>query len=511
MPERQFRIVILLFIIAVFFAFSSAVTAVQVNPMVININTVPGNTESFELALTSGPTRETVAISIMHPVQHITGRLSYQEGNPEINPAINWVSLDRTNITLPANERTVINGTVNIPFNAGGTHTVILMVDQLDLMERPGSPVGFRIRYAVRLNINIDRPGQRPAVDIFDFSLQPNEKGNPVISTHFKNISDLHFPAVADVTIRDENRRLIERVPVYSEATSLTRRDNFRVYPGSELIYQGEVTEPLFPGSYEIQLFFRYADGRQVIRRETLELGSEYLREDSIRYLTVDPAKIALSLRPGASSTQVIQLDNRFSEPVYISSKQVEIRPEYRHSLFTSLDFDLRGEKEMLIPPRNTARQLLIFRVPRDLSAGGYYGLYEIEVYSMAGELLETHWVDLTAVIGVDYDLSAEIVDLTHSSGDQEDLFSLNVTNTGALHISPWARLQLLDEAGEIYANISLNLEGQDRFIPEESGLLLGERRGHITPGDYTASVVLGAGNQELAMQEFPLKITGDK
>ena len=495
-----------MFLLLIIFTFSFTVSALQVQPLVINLDLTPGDTEEFQLKLMGGGRRETVNLTVMHPVQNINGRLSYREISSDINPVLDWLELGNETVTVPANEEVVISGRVNIPFDAGGSHTAIIMVEKEEEDDRPGSLVGIRIRYAVRLNINIDRPGQRPSVEILDFSLEADDSGRPVISTHFKNTSPLSFPAVADVTIRTEDRRLLERVPVYSEATSIDRRGNFRVYPQSELIYRGEVTEPLFPGSYELQIFFRYADGRQIIRRQTVDIEEEFLRDEPVRYLTVDPQDVSLSMIPGASRTQLLKFNNHYSEPLFVRSYQTELWSEYPQSIYSNLEFDLRGEPHFILSPRGVERQVLIFRSDREGEPGGYYGYIDLEVYNLQGELLETHRVNLSSVLEGEYNMRAEIKDFSHDRGEFSDTFSTTVRNTGNIHISPRLRLQLYDQDGDIYSNLNLTLQDENSILPYHTSFLTTER-GLIEEGEYTAVLILESDNIELAREEHSLII----
>lgn len=499
------KIVFAFIILILIISLSLKISAMQVVPMVINLYLEPGDSEEFQIKLSAGIARETYELYLMNTVQNIDGSLSYKEFNDDLSEVLNWISLEDEQVTLPANEERIIRGRVDVPFDAGGSHSAVIMVQQTEAVDRPGSFMSVRMRYAIRINIHVDRPGQIPRIEIEDFSLEADENGRPVISTHFKNTTNLSFPVAADVTIRGEDRRLLERVPVFSEVTSMARRDNFRVYPNSELIYKGEITEALFPGTYELQLFLRYADGRQIIKRKTVELGDEFLREEAIRYLSIEPEEIQLSMRPGTSSINVIQLNNRISEPILVKTRPVDIRSDYKHSIFSNFETETRGETEISIRPRGVGRQLLSFKTSRDLKPAGYYGFYEIDVYNQQGENLETHLINLSAIVGTDLEPESEIMNLTHSQNEDENIFSLTFKNNGLIHISPEANIQLIDEEQEVYANLTLSME-EERILPEVIGQMMVERN-RILPGSYTAAVTLRASGVELDSQEFSIII----
>lgn len=500
------KIVIAFIITILIVSFSSKVLAIQVIPMVINLNLEPGESEEFQIKLLGGIARDTFNLYLMNTVQNIDGTLSYKEADGEISEVLNWITLEEERVTVPANEERIIRGRVDVPFDGSGSHSAVIMVQQTEAVDRPASFMSVRMRYAIRININVNRPGQIPRLEIIDFSLEADENSRPIITTHFKNTTPLSFPVVADVTIRGEDRRLLERVPVYSGVTSMARRNNFRIYPNAELIYQGEVTEPLFPGTYELQLFLRYADGRQAIQRKTIEVQEEFLSEEAIKYLSLEPEEITLSLRPGASSIQVIQFNNRTNEPIIVRTRPLDISTEYNYSISSNLELELRGDTEMRLPPRGVGRQLLNFKTSRELESAGYYGLYEVEVLNQYGERLEMHLIDLSTIVGIDLEKNAEILDLNHDQNVHEHIFSLTVKNNGAIHISPTASLELIDESGDIYTNLNLELE-EARILPENIGRLMVERN-RIIPGVYTGVVTIkDANNNELDTKEFSINV----
>jgi len=505
MKKRLFMPLFILFIILSYTLSISG--AVNVQPLVINIEMAPGETKDFELILTTGPQREQVSIEIMTSIQDINGRLSYHEGNPELNPAIEWIELDRTEMNLPASERTIINGTVNAPFNASGSHTVILMVDQNNSANNDGERMlGFRIRYAVRVNIHIERPGQRPQINVLDYGLEMKDD-KPIISLHFNNPSQFNFPVVADVTIRDESRYLVQRVPLVSPSSSLERRDNFRIYPGSELIFQGEITEPLYGGSYELQLFFRYADGRQIVQRKTIDIGDEYLREESIRYLSLDPEEFDFTVNAGGTNMQILELRNRSREPIIVRTSNSEVKPEYDNSFFLNAEVQINGDEQFILQPNVVSRQLMRFVLPRDIEPGGYYGFREIEVYNQNQELLETHRIPINTIVRGEIEIDINILDLAYNETNGDGLFSLTLENTGNIHIIPRATLQLIDKDEEIYANINLSQEVEQIILPEYMDYLTGSRA-NITPGEYKAIVTVLNNGEELSKREFEIIIS---
>ncbi|MFW6381094.1 MAG: hypothetical protein ACOCZ3_01000 [Bacillota bacterium] len=500
------KIVVLLITMGLMVLLSNSILAVGVRPLVLNFDLKPGASEEFELKLTPGTSRETVELQLFHPIQQLSGGLSYDEGDPERHPALSWVELEQSEVIVPAGEEQLVRGEVSVPYDASGSHTAVIMIEQADSEENQDL-FAFKVRYAVRLNINIDRPGQRPKAELLDFSLTAGENQVPTLKAHIKNDSTLHFNAGAEVTVRGEDRRLIERVVLASEAAARAGRETTRIYPGSEVIFSGEVTEPLFPGTYDLQLFLQYADGRQLIERKTVTLEDEFIGPDQVRHLSMDPEVVTKNLRPGAAATQVIELKNVSQDPITVRVNSKEIEEDYKYSMFELGDMQLRGDDEFSLDSRDSERLVMVYRTPREAETGGYYGNLELSVLDQEGQQLETQLIELQMLIGEEQKYSVDIQDLSYKELDDEYLFSLSFMNTGNIHLQPEGGITLRDEAGDIVKRINLELqEDIDRILPETAGYLTGTGTG-LEPGEYTAEIVVTRQNQELETTEMPVTI----
>ncbi|MFW5986191.1 MAG: hypothetical protein ACOCQH_02400, partial [Halanaerobiales bacterium] len=264
--------------------------AAGVRPLVLNFDLKPGDSTDFELQLTPGEMPETVEISLYNPHQQLSGGLTYEKGDPERHPALNWIRMEKTTVRVPAGEERIVRGEIEVPYDAAGYHTAVLMIEKAENEDQSEQKLfNFLVRYAVRLNINIDRPGQRARAELQNLNIKPGQEGEPLITTRIKNSSPVRFSAAAEATLRDENRRLVERVQLSSEAQARSNSRSTGIYPGSEVLLSGEVTEPLFPGQYYLQLFLQYDGGRQLIERKLVALGDEYIDADREEYIGVVP------------------------------------------------------------------------------------------------------------------------------------------------------------------------------------------------------------------------------
>lgn len=506
---RKYPVVLALLALILVFL-SADGSAIGVRPLAVDMSLRPGDTGEFQIILSPEPTQQVVSLSLFQPIQLMSGGLAYEEGDASVYRAIDWVSLEQSRVVVHPGEDTIIKGRVQVPFDAGGSHIVVVMVEpegSTGLVEGT-SGVVFRVRYAVRIAIHVDRPGLRAIADVVDFGLQPDSEGRPVAIAHISNPSPLMYLVSAEATIRDENRRLVERIDLRTQAAWDSGVTSTSIFPGAELQLLGAVTEPLFPGDYELRLFLRYADGRQITRREQISLtGNEFNQEDRMAYLRVDPGSIEASLRAGGAATQSIEMTNRAGETVSVQVVGSNIEPEYAHSVFDALEVSIRGATELLIEPRRSGRSVLTIRAPREVADGGYYGDLQIGVFSEGGDLLELHTVPISAVVGDPSDYQIEILSLHSDFYDGECLLSLAVENLSNAHVAPTAAVYLKDDAGIVVSTQQLTLqEGMDRILPTKAGYLTSVTR-DLQPGEYVAEVVVSYAQQELVRQEMPLVI----
>ncbi len=128
-----------------------------VRPLVLDLDLTPGDRTEFEITLTPGTTEEIVDLTLYQPIQLLDGSLNYLPADPAGFPAANWITLERNQVRVIPGAETSVKGTVQVPFSAGGTYVAVIMVEPQTPVAQQG--ITFRVRYAVRLNIRVNRPG----------------------------------------------------------------------------------------------------------------------------------------------------------------------------------------------------------------------------------------------------------------------------------------------------------------------------------------------------------------
>lgn len=501
------RITLCLVIGMVVLMASQVALAFGVRPLVIDLDLKPGDTRDFEIILNPGSNDETVLLSLYQPIQLLDGNLAYQEPTPETFPSVNWVQLDKHEVKVYPGEDAVISGRVKVPFDAGGSHTVVVMAEPKVAADQPG--ITLIVRYAIRLNIRVDRPGLRPNAKLLDFDMLPGEAGEPVLVARIANPSAWDYLVSGEVTIRDKERRLIERVELNSGASARAGLNQTRMYPGSEVEYIGLVTKRLSPGEYTLRAFFRYGEHGQITQTKTIEVVEgqfSFPGADEIGAFTVDIEGIELEMKPGQRKSQVLQLTSEIQEPSIIAIGGNDIEPDYPYSPLEWVE--LKGPGQFELPGRGRGRAILTIAVPKDALAASYNGFIVLEAYSPeSGEPLSHKVVPLSVLVGDDHLYQVEIKSFQVESTEEGHLLSLDIANTGNVDLIPRADVIILNPAGEFVERASLTMpEAGLKVIPLHRQQLAGSADG-LSSGTYQVQVVIYDGTREILSTNMELEI----
>lgn len=188
-----------------------------VSPMLININAQPGGVEDFEIAV-SGKESGNVTISIFAMQQMDSGHMSFIEQQAPSGTgvqAVSWISFEKEDYRISRNETTQIRGKVSVPRKAKGSFLAAIMVEEI--LFESSSNVSVRVRYAVILNIHVE--GRKGRVKTaFDDLVVVNRGGLALIEGSFSNSNAFMGFLDSSVQVRDQNRRLIARLPLRTES-----------------------------------------------------------------------------------------------------------------------------------------------------------------------------------------------------------------------------------------------------------------------------------------------------
>lgn len=488
--------------------------AVGVRPLVIDLSLGPGDTGQFALTLTPAGASERVQVRFYQPTQLITGDLTYQLADPSTFPAVGWIELNPREVDLPADREVTLNGRVNVPFGARGSHTVVLMVEP-EVRAGPGA-IGVQIRYAVRLNIRVTAVTQPPRVDIEDLQFQSGD-GKPVVRLRVKNPTGQDFMVQAEATIRDPNRRLVERIPLLTEVARRSGLTETRIYPGSLLEFSGPVTASIPPGQYELRAFVRYADRGQVslARELTLQQALTPGGPPSVsQALRVEPAQLIFRVPPGGLATQTLQVTNLSTQPVQVLAYAREVAPGYSRSVWPLLR--LRTTLPLRLGPGEQARLAVTAQSSREQGGGGYYGTMVLRSWPQdadprsAPPLAEVASV-VAVLVGEPPAAALAAGELTYRPPQQpgdDALLLFPVQNTGAIHVEPGGRLRLETEDGQSVGDFLAAPEGGRAWLFPGQTTLLITRVSPLKPGNYRVRVRVESGGRLVLEESRTLSVS---
>lgn len=506
--NRYFKI---LFVITMLLVVSIA-GAMGVQPLIIEMHPKPGDTVPFSISLISTENiSEQVKISLVKPSQLATGELSFKGADPTVFPELQWVKLNSESALVMPGEKVEVTGTVKVPLNAKGSHSVIVMLEPLTA-KKMGS-LELRVRYAARLDIEVDTPGLRPTVQVSDFEMVKGEKGEPVIKVKAENTSLLDFLTTANVTIRDNrNKKLIERVELRPQIGWQHDSSEMRMMHGCTLDYYGTPKEALTPGEYDLRLFYRFGNSGQILLSKTVNIkeGDFVYSAGKLRRVKITPEEVVFSGNPGTSSTKGIKFENRFNIPIKVVLQTQEIAMDYPFSLIKKTTIEFKNNQEFTLEPGRMAVSIMGVNFPKDASAQGYYGLLKVTVLSndQTPAMLEEYLINLEAIVPGKHQISAELTGLSGDNDHQKYLLSAVVKNTGNIKISPYAELVLKDKDDKLVAATKLVVEGigVSSVIPTKLITLTGSVDS-LKSGLYKAELKFFEGTVELGISKSNLQV----
>ncbi|MBM7556369.1 COG1470 family protein [Halanaerobacter jeridensis] len=493
-----------IFLVIFFFFIGSSIAnvyAAGVKPLVIDIKAQPGDTHEFELTLTPSGKEEKVDFSFYKPVQLLSGGLKYKQDTSKF-VAKEWVNLEEKQVTVYPDEKKTVKGAVKVPFSAGGSYTVVIMVEPGKTTTKKNG-LQMKVRYAVRINIRVERPGIYPQAEVVDFGLGADKDKKPQVQAKLKNPSKTDYLVAAEATIRDQERRLVERVTLKSPQGNNPKIDKTRMYPSSKVVYLGQVTKRITPGDYELRIFFKYSDHGQIIKAKNIKVKEGQFDLPSAEELgafTVKPQQLDLNLQPKAYKSKVVRLNSEIGSDVKVTAAVSNVRKDYSNSLVDWLK--IRGRKEFKLRARNRGKIILTTIVPEKVKLGSYHGNIILKAFNTeTGKFISQRKVPVTAVIGKEHKYQLEVKSLYSQSVKKGDLLSLDLFNAGNIFVAPQAEVIIKNAKDEFVERVRLiTVEAGQKILPKTSQRLQGQAK-KLTPGKYKAIITFQQQGQELKKQ----------
>ena len=500
-------IIFITIFIAIIFLQSIPLFAIGINPLVIELSAKPGDTVPFTITIIPAEKPEVVTLFLAKFTQQPNGGLSFEEVNPSSYPPANWVSFpSKVNVGI---EKIPISGTIKVPLNAvGGTYNLALMMDSESPVK--GKNLNVRIRFGVRFHLRVDWPGLRPSVQLDDFNIVKGEQGEPVIQTLVKNTSPIDFLFSATVTIRNNQKKLIERVEIKPKVSWEIKALETRMFPNGELLYVGNPKEALLPGDYELRLFYRYGTAGQIVKSKIINIkAGEYIYPKSkLKVVKISPTNLEFSGKPGTSSLKALKFENFFDKSLFITVETVDFSQGYNFSILKNTEVEIKGGKQFTLEPGRMYVDIISVKFPKDAPVHVNYGLIKINVYlnDPNPTLIEDSVILLSAAVPGDYKLSAEVTNLLNEFNGDKYLLAAVVKNNGNVKICPTATAFIKNEEGKEIDTVKLAVEGDDNaFVYPDKVLTLTGFSEKLKSGKYYVVIKVNDGQKEIGTSELNL------
>jgi len=469
--------------------------AAGVRPLVIEMDVRPGDVRDFEIALIPGSSEGMVDLTLYEPVQLLSGGLVYKLPENQAFSATSWVTLDNYTVRVYPDQESKVAGRVRVPFSASGSHTVIIMVEP-----RPpemSSGITFQVRYAVRLSIRVERPGLRQTAELEEFSLEPGDNGQPIVRAVVKNTSAWDYLVEGEVTVRDAERRLVERITLVSPAASNAETQATRLYPGARVEFLGEVTKRLLPGEYSLRLYFRYGNQGQIVRNEVISISEgdfHFPNAERAGAFSLIPETIEYAAIAGERKSHVLEFVSEIADSVRIVAEPRSTDADYKYSSMEWVQLRMAGN-EFELPGRRRTRLGLTIAVPRDTADGSYHGNIVVQAYDLVTqELLAEKTVPISVFVGEKFDRTVELRAISYGSRE----LVIDLYNAGNVVIHPQAEVMIRNSSGDFVGRAELTLpEGEKGILPLRRQRLEG-RTPFLEPDSYELEVTVRDGATEL-------------
>lgn len=507
----KFRKQMIPLFLILFLIIGSSILASGVDPLLLNLSGKPGETLNFKVTIQPSDKPGDVQLSLHKIVQKPDGNFDYQPVDPGSYAPTGWVSFP-SKVTVVPGKSTEIKGTIKLPNDAKGSdnHLLLMIEPENDIKKVDG--LSLMVRYGVTLNVQVDKPGTRPAATITSFDMVKSQKGFATIQGNVKNTSLVDLQTYAYVTIRNVQKKLMEKIELLPYSYLESNVGDPVLYPDSELLYLGVVHQNLPPGAYEIRLFLRYGETGQLIQSKNINIqeGQYKFPEAMYKNIKIGPEELSFEGKPGQISIKALKFENKSDKPLIVQMVTSDIEPKYTYSVFNNTKFETKNGDKFVIKPKQMVVKIITVAFPKDAPIRGSYGNLKIQVYTEAEKpiFVEEQNIKVSANIVGEKKKQVEVKNLSGERNGENYIMSAVIKNTGNTAISPAITLLLKDDDNRTVANTDLNCDGEENItiLPDRMATVTATLT-NIKPGKYQAEVKAVDGSAILDKKLFTVQV----
>jgi hypothetical protein len=509
---KRSKILFLFAAIIIFIIFQITAFAMSIEPLSFESVLKPGETYPFEIHVVSPGKPEEVKLVLFEAKQQLDGSLQFIEPNPDSDSPTKWVEIP-AKVSITNDLPVTVKGIIKVPLKAaGGTYHMAVIAESLVTnTQQLRLNLNIKIRYAIRLIVRVERLGLKPSAQVEQFDMVKGESGEPVIQLMAENNSPVDFITSATVTIRNTQKKLIDRVELKPRSSWDANFIDTRIFPDTELLYYGMPKEVLLPGQYEMRTFYRFASSGQIMKTKiiTVRAGEYNYPKEKLKTIKVTPTEVSFEGKPGTIAIKAVKIENRSDKPMMIITEIADISSNYPYSINDNTEIRIQGDKKFTLEPGRMHVSVLIVKFPKDMPLQANYGALQVKSYSMDDKpvLLENSSVLLAASIPGTLTHSAEVTNLIGEADKSRYLLLAIVKNTGKVKITPDITAVIKDKRNNIIDSIKFSVEGDDTasIYPAKNMTYTGTTAKKLQPGEYHAIISIAENDKSIGLSQMNL------
>jgi len=304
-------------------SFNTLSAEFAISPMMIELKSKPGTRQEFTFQI-HGKQEGTARIFLSKMQQESSGHMAFLDAENLLDNSdniSNWISLDDNRVSVKKGETVSVRGSIEIPRKTTGSHEIAIMVEEEKAESNTG--ISLNVRYAIILAIDIS--GRKTRIETkYEELMVEEQNGQRFVSAWFTNLSNRDSYLDSTVIVRDENRRLLAKVPLRTKSAWQREDNNSRVFPGARVKVYGLLSNNMPSGNYELTSKNRFSGKLQRSIKNTVFIKNmnkpstiDKTKEENIGpQFLINPVSMKVSKAGRAFSS--IKFKNPTSNPIEI-------------------------------------------------------------------------------------------------------------------------------------------------------------------------------------------------
>lgn len=483
------------FIILIIAIIYSVAFAIGVEPLSKELSVKNGEKIEETIKIDPELSDKNIKLELYELIQASNGEFNFIKKPDDLMPYSSWIDFPKEAL-ISAGQKTLIPVKFNIPINAkAGTYNFVIMITPQENLDP--TQIGIIMRYAIRFTLNVGGIGYKK-MDLSAIEISPDTNKKPTILATLTNTSDFDLKTSINAILRDDNGKIIEKLPLKSSYMDKNDKNYQKILQGNSIYFYGQPKYLLSSGNYKINLFVSY-DDKQKIYTSNINIPDNIFKFASGEELSLrlDQNLYTYKMFPGTSKTTVVNTEN-------MSNYDTIVRATYKDFGGLSIDrsinqwVEIKGQNPFELRNKRKSRVIVTLKTTKEASPGAYYGKIELDSFNKeTGKYLTSEDVSLEILIG-EATREATISGFTYVNLEDNGSVSFKVENIGDRFILPKATINIQNSERVLVASFdALPIEENKWLLPNDYMILTGDTP-KLEPGEYFYNISLKHDNKGL-------------